>query len=96
MKPSHLKTPKQQPWGMLDGFGLQHTLENEQFLCWILVQCQEAGEWIVVKTPQSHPDLVEKGILEEVGDPFHYRLTTKAKGLLYIQYGKENDNKEES
>jgi hypothetical protein len=88
IKPSDYGTPDRPPFGMLANYGFSDTSQAESFLVWMLVQCQEKGDWGVVQTNKIHPTLVAKGLLEEAGDR-QYRLTRLAKGLLYAYYGKE-------
>lgn len=87
---SDFDIPKSHPFGMLEGMRLKHTLENERFLAWMLVQCIEAGKWIAVKTSDPHETLIECGLLAKEGDHL-YSLTKKAKGLLYCHYGKDEE-----
>jgi hypothetical protein len=88
MKPQDFNTPKQHPFGMLAGLGLSHTSECESMLAWILIKCIKQNSWDAVATAHSHPSLMQAGLVEQIGDRM-YKLTTKAKGLLYSHYGKE-------
>lgn len=81
------EVPTKHPCGMLEGFHLEHTYQSESLLAWMLNKCIEAGDFISVRTKFRHPGLVKAGLLEEDGDG--YKLTRKAKGLLWAWYGKE-------
>lgn len=86
LEPKDFRTPAAHPFGMLAGMGLSHNHECETFLAWMLIQCQERGEWAVITTQKTHPTLVSAGLLAEMGER-QYQLTQKAKGLLYSHYG---------
>jgi len=88
MKPQDFNARKQHPFGMLAGLGLSHTSECESMLAWLLTKCIERNSWDAVTTTHRHPNLVQAGLVEEVSEK-QYKLTTKAKGLLYSHYGKE-------
>ena len=83
--------PVEHPWQMLDGLGLEHTMESEQVLTWMLIQCIEAGEFRPVETKYRYPQLVKANLLVQVDTeiPIKYILTKKAIGLLYGYFGKE-------
>lgn len=73
---------------MLAGLGLSNTNECESMLAWLLNKSIEQDSWDAVTTTHKHPKLVQAGLAEEIGEK-QYKLTTKAKGLLYSHYGKE-------
>lgn len=83
------RKPTDHPWGMLPN--MRHGFEAEQTLVYVFNRCIEAGKWINVACRQTHPGLVDAGLLsepEETPDAYLYRLTEKAKGLLYGYYGR--------
>lgn len=89
MKPQDFNVPKEHPFGMLAGLGLSpHTNECESVLAWLLSKSIEQNSWEAITTTHYHPKLVQAGLVEEIGEK-QYKLTIKAKGLLYSQYGKE-------
>lgn len=81
--------PKEHPFNMLDGY--KHACEKEQTLRWLLNKCIEASDLdAAIETKHNHPTMVSDGLLETVGAiPLRYKLTRKAKGLLYAWYGNE-------
>jgi hypothetical protein len=79
-------TPSKHPYGMLEGY--KNASEKESVLAVILTKCIEAGVFVAVETVHSHPSMVEDGLLKEVGE-CKYTLTTKAMGLLFSVYGRE-------
>lgn len=91
LQPSDFEAPTQHPFGMLNGMGLKNTHENEAFLASLLMICQKRGSWSSINTQHTHPALVTANLLEETGN-FQYRLTRKAKGLLYAYYGKDEEH----
>ena len=88
MKPQDFNTPKKHPYGMLDGLGSSNTYECESMLALLLTKFINQNSWDAVITTHSHPKLVQAGLVEKVGEK-QYKLTIKAKGLLYNHYGKE-------
>jgi hypothetical protein len=79
--------PEKHPHGMLAGY--THAYEKERNLAVILRKCIEAGDLnAAIATQHDHPTMVSDGLLTRVAERM-YRLTTKAKGLLYSVYGKE-------
>lgn len=85
MNIADFNTPTQHPYGILRGYGRAH--EKEMVLAIILKKCIEAGGFVAVETVHNHPAMVRDGLLEQVADR-RYKLTPKAKGLLYSEYGK--------
>jgi hypothetical protein len=74
------------PYGILEGH--LYAFEKEQMLAFMLNKALEAGDlYIVVPTSNDHSQMVDYDLLEKVSER-HYRLTTKAIGLLYSFYGK--------
>jgi len=84
-----LDMPKKHPYGMLQGIG--QAWERESFLAWMLIQCIEAGAFAPISTRHEHPEMVELGLVERIGER-KYVLTEKAKGLLYSHYWKRPDS----
>jgi len=82
---SDFNTPKDHPWGMLQGH--DKAAEKESVLAAILLACVEAGGFIPVGTRYKHPSMVSDGLLDET--PEGYTLTKKSIGLLYSVYGKQ-------
>jgi len=81
---SEFRRPESVPIGLLEGY--RHAFEKETVLAIILGKCIEAGGFVAVETKHDHPKMVEDGLLEKVGDR-EYKLTKKAIGLLYGEYG---------
>lgn len=79
--------PTAHPFDLLPGY--KNAYEKESVLQYILSRCIEAGEFIAVETIHDHHTMVTDGLLEEIGDR-EYKLTTKAIGLLYSQYGRQS------
>ena len=79
--------PEKHPYGMLGGY--RHTAEKESTLAFILKKCIHAGDlYTMIPLSLNHRDMVSDNLLVEFPDN-HYRLTTKAIGLLYSVYAKE-------
>ena len=74
------------PFGTLQGY--RNACEKESVLAFILRECQRQKKFDVVWTNHNHPTMVSDGLLEKVEDK-KYKLTTKAIGLLYSVYGKD-------
>ncbi|MGG6263164.1 hypothetical protein ACQ4M3_07780 [Leptolyngbya sp. AN03gr2] len=90
MKPSDFNRPTSHPWGMLTTLNLNNVSETEAFLAGLLIKCIEAGDWIALETQTNEDHLCTAGLLTKVeGKEKTYFLTRKAKGLLYVHYGKE-------
>ncbi len=85
MNVNQFTRPDRHPFDMLRGY--TNASEKEQVLAWILQQCLDAGEWIIVGTAHAHPTMVGDGLLERHGIA-QYSLTEKAKGLLYAEFHK--------
>lgn len=69
---------------------LEHASEKERFMTWCLIQCIEAENLDVdIKTLNNEDYMCENPIklLLKI-EKQTYRLTIKAKGLLYAYYGK--------
>lgn len=82
--------PTSHPFNMLEGY--TNASEKESVLAWILRECIDAGDWVVVKTTHNHSTMVLDGLLERVTER-QYRLTEKSKGLLYTQFHKVEKEK---
>lgn len=80
------KKPDSHPFGMMKGE--RHASEKESFMAYCLSQCLEAGNIDAeFKTVANEDGMAKIGMLKKVGDKT-YRLTRKAKGLLFAHYGK--------
>ena len=80
------KKPDSHPFGMLRGE--QHASEKESFMAWCLSQCIKSNNLDAeFETVANEDVMVTIDMLEKVADKT-YRLTRKAKGLLYAHYGK--------
>ncbi len=81
------KKPTKHPFGMLRGE--YHASEKESFMAWCLSQCLAAKDIDAeFKTRNNEDCMVEIDMLLKVKKQT-YRLTHKAKGLLWVHYGKE-------
>lgn len=79
--------PKSHPFSMLEGE--ENASEKESFMAWCLSQCIKAGNLDAeFKTVANEDGMVGIDMLEKLGDKT-YRLTRKAKGLLFAHYGKQ-------
>lgn len=80
--------PTSHPLGMLEQMHLQHTSETEGFMAWFLGQCIDANDLDAeIKTRNCEDHMTVLDLLEKVGKKT-YKLTRKAKGLLYVHYAK--------
>jgi len=86
--------PERHPFGMLDGFGLKHTSQDENHLAFILTECIEAGEFKPIKRKYSLESLVDIGMLRKVADG--HILTRMGKGYLYAYYGVDDTSTTDS
>jgi len=95
LKTSDFNIPTSLPFGMLGGY--EYVPEKGQVLAYILKKCIENGTFESgVETECEHPVMVADGLLKKIwvlgrADKNYYLLTTKALGLLYSVYGKEQD-----
>jgi len=77
------KEPTSHPFGMLSNY------EEESFMAWFLSKCIEEGDLdasIKTVVNEDHMCSPSIGMLLKVSSQT-YKLTTKAKGLLYAHYG---------
>ncbi|BAS55309.1 hypothetical protein NIES2135_54120 [Leptolyngbya boryana NIES-2135] len=88
LHPQDFEKPTKHPFDMLRGY--RNACQKESLLAWMLSQCVEAGEWIAIPCQYQHDDLVKDEILIPTEQECCYRLSKKAKGLLYSVYGKED------
>lgn len=78
--------PQHPPTGLLKGYVNAH--EKETFLVMVLIHCHEVGDLDApMALTHEHPAMVDDGLLYRVG-LYTYKLTEKAKGLLYSVYHK--------
>lgn len=83
------KKPTSHPFGMLAEMHLQHTSETEGFMAWFLAQCIDAKDIDAeIKTRNCEDHMTGLQLLKKVSKKT-YKLTTKAKGLLFAHYGKD-------
>lgn len=83
------KEPKQHPFGMLAG--IPHACEKESFMAWFLLKCIDAKNIDAEIETKSNEDYMcgeNIGLLEKVRNQT-YKLTKKAKGLLFAYYSKD-------
>ena len=79
--------PDRDPIGMLDG-KVVNASEKETILTLLLAHCiQEKNLDASFEFMYQHPSMVNDGLLIHEGGT-NYRLTKKAKGLLYGYFGK--------
>jgi hypothetical protein len=75
--------PTEHPYGMLSN--VRHAHEHEAVLATMLIRCVDAGEWIAMPITDAYGTLEQEELVQSEGRK--YRLTEKAKGLLYAHYG---------
>ena len=90
LTPRDFNTPTAHPFGMCQS---PDANEKEQTLAWMLIQCIEAGNWIEIKTQDSHDSMVRDGLVVHSREN-HYSLSQLAKDLLYGYYGKKVQNED--
>lgn len=82
------KKPSRHPFGMCRG--MNQASEKESFMCWFLRQCIKAGNInaeVKTRNDEDYMSGEHLGMLEKVSTKT-YKLTIKAKGLLYAHFGK--------
>jgi hypothetical protein len=90
MEVSQFSAPDKHPYELLERY--TNANQKEGNLVYFLIESIKAGEWVAVTTKYDQSEMVKDGLLIDCGKTeyeFVYRLTTKAKRLLYSVYGKD-------